>query len=265
MLHITPVRRPTGGLRKPSSKPSHKPQKTDITPKVNQELQNRIILLELGQHEALKNEIVTSLSQGIITASECLQLFINTAWKDRNKEPLIAHLFHEITQESNADFSLLIDSKCENLLKALTVLGKPTTSDLSLVTLLANLYHIEDLPTDHKDGLEMYLVDIAKAFWPYFMPEKNSIIWNDDICDCVCDVLMAVGRTLDEKCPINMERTFNNITIMMFTSCVISNYTLLRFLELKELRAASWCLANTAKSYYKSAYSKVSEYSIMLV
>ncbi|KXJ23802.1 uncharacterized protein LOC110249816 [Exaiptasia diaphana] len=252
MMHVTP-RRP--GLRKPTI-PSHKPPpSTDIQTNVNHGLQKKLMMLD--QHdEALKNEIVASLEEGLITASECLQLFINTAWKDRNNKPHIAELFHKITQETDADFSLLIDSKCNNLLKVLTVLGKPTISDLSMVTLLANLYHIKDLPSDHKDGLEMYLIDIAKAFWPYFMPEKNSSIWNDDVCDCVCDVLMTVGRTLNEKCPINMERSFNNITIMMFSSCTISSYTLLRFLELKELRAANWCLTNTAKSYYRSAYSK---------
>lgn len=263
MLHAQPMRRPVRGLRKPSStkidKSLTKPATAPRIIIVHQELLIKLLVLVTEQQDVLKKEILTSLNDGLITPTECLYLFLNTAWKDRNRRPIIAEVFHKVTQETDKDFASLIDTCINNLLHALTVLGQPNTNDLSMVTLLANLYNIEGLPDDHKNGLEMYLIDIAKAFWPYFMPEKNSGIWNDDICDSVCDVLMSVGKTLDEKCPINMERTFNNITVMMFSSSWITSYTLLRFMELKEVRAANWALTNTAKSYYNTAYSKVSE------
>lgn len=249
---IKQMRRPQVGLH------VHKSinDKTTTTPQHVQELVNKLLMT--NSNRECKQETLKLILANMVSPSECLQLFLSTAWRDRNRTPILAEIFLQLTQETDIDFASLIDSCHNNLLKVLTVIGQPNSTDLSLVTLMANIYRMEDLDDDHRSGVEAYLVEIAKAFWPYFIPEKSRKVWNDEICDAICDVLMATGKTLEEKCPINMERAFNNITIMMFSSSWISDYTLLRFMELKEMRASNWSFASSARMYYTMAYSKVS-------
>lgn len=251
-------------LRKPLT-PTSTSSRNPFTDKLIQRLETKILLLDEDtfktEGENIKEEILSSLNDGAFTTSACLQLFLDTAWKDRSRNPMIAKIFHNIAQAHDDDsatgLTALLEKSCNDLLNILTLLGKPGVHNLCIVSLLSNLYRLVELPEEHREGVESYLVDIGKAFWPYFVPQKHEVWDNELVSDAICDVFHTVGSVLERVCPVNMKRTFDKITTMLIQSNATSMYTRCRLLEVKERRAKGWTLPVCTRNYYRAAFLKV--------
>ena len=187
------------------------------------------------------------------------------SWVDRYNIPVIARLFyklvhyHQDSSISSSSSCLLLtelETACEELLKVLTHLGTPTTLQLDVVCLLYNLSRLDDLPSLHREAVESYLEEIARALWPYSMPSAPNLWGSELFCDAQCDLLKACGKRLEAKCPVNTARTFDIINTKLIAGD-IPQYSRFRLLEVKELRSSGWELSEEAMNYYKSGNSKV--------
>ena len=189
-------------------------------------------------------------------------IFSKSAWVDRFKEPLVSKLFLELIEQDdeNSEHSLLsqLESTCESLLGVLTLLGEPTPLQCGSVTLLSNLSRVETLPSEHSDAVISYLIDIGKAFWPYFTPGAPDYWSSDCFCDALCDVLKAVGKLLEQQYPVNSKRTFEMVSKLVISARTVSVYARLRLLEIKDRQLYNWCLSCDSEEYYKERYFEVS-------
>ncbi|XP_032220297.2 uncharacterized protein LOC116603333 [Nematostella vectensis] len=266
MISTIQMRRPSVPLRRPHQRQQVKKLQLSyvhINNQLLEEYKDRLLFLHDHPEEGclIRDSLISSLKSKMLTLEECFQVFREVSWKDRCRNILIAKLFHELTQLDDEDaivegLTLQLEKGCNDLLKNLTLLKAPTPSQLGIVTLLVSLYNLEDLPESHKDGVESYLVDIARAFWPYFMPGAPVCLNDNSFIDAVSDIFGTVGEILDKDGPKNMERTFNQITRLLYSVDQISNYARMRLMQLKELRAAKWKLRPSACLYYKDAYFK---------
>ena len=207
-------------------------------------------------------ETCLSLLRDCDNTKEVFNVFCSCSWVDRYKDPIICQLFYElvnIQQDSNADVLLLaeLEIACEELLRVLTHLGTPNTLQLNVVSLLYNLSRLNGLPSSHLEAVKSYLEEITRALWPYSLPSAPDLWGSEAFCDAQCDVLKACGKSLEEKCPVNTERTFQKINGKLISGD-ISQYARFRLLEIRELRSSGWKLSGATSSYYKAAYYKVS-------
>lgn len=188
------------------------------------------------------------------------------SWVDRYHDPVVSKLFYELVSShavSNGTLLLAeLETACEELLKVLTHLGTPNTLQFNVVSLLYNLSRLSSLPSSHREAVQSYLEEIARALWPYSKPSAPNLWANEAFCDAQCDILKACGKFLEEKCPVNTERTFQMISGKL-VSGDISKYSRLRLLEIRELRSSGWKVSAATVDYYKESYLKVSFFVYM--
>ena len=188
-------------------------------------------------------------------------IFCKFSWRDRFQEPLVAKFFLEMAahETEKSEYTLLsqLESTCDSLLGVLTLLGQPTALQCGAITLLSNLSRVTSLPLEHREAVICYLIDIGKAFWPYFT-EDTPYYWDSNIfCDALCDVLKTVGKLLEEQYPVNSERTFVMINKLVIYGTV-SAYSRLRLLEVKDRQSYNWHLSEDSEEYYRDRYFEVS-------
>ena len=227
------------------------------------ELEQKLYCLadDSGSSQAV-TESCLSMLHDCDNAKEVFNVFCSCSWIDRYKNPTISQLFYEVVniqQDSNADMLLLaeLEMACEELLKVLTHLGTPNTLQLNVVSLLYNLSRYNGLPPLHLEAVQSYLEEIARALWPYSRTSAPDLWGSEAFCDAQCDVLKACGKFLEEKCPVNTEKTFQKINGKLISGDT-SQYSRFRLLEIRELRSCGWKLPGATMSYYKAAYQKVS-------
>ena len=188
-------------------------------------------------------------------------VFCSCSWIDRYQDPIISQLFYELvsTQHDSSNGTLLLaelETACEELLKVLTHLGTPNTLQFNVVSLLYSLSQLSALPSSHQEAVQSYLEEIARALWPYSKPSAPNLWANEAFCDAQCDILKACGKFLEEKCPVNTERTFQMINGKLISGD-ISKYSRFRLLEIRELRSSGWKFSGATVNYYNTAYLKV--------
>lgn len=188
-------------------------------------------------------------------------VFCSCSWIDRYQDPIISQLFYELvsTQHDNSNGTLLLaelETACEELLKVLTHLGTPNTLQFNVVSLLYSLSRLSALPSSHQEAVQSYLEEIARALWPYSKSSAPNLWANEAFCDAQCDILKACGKFLEEKCPVNTERTFQMINGKLISGD-ISKYSRFRLLEIRELRSSGWKFSGATVNYYNTAYLKV--------
>ena len=197
--------------------------------------------------------------------SETFNVFCSCCKVDRYKEPTIAQLFYDLVNVQNGSSLLTeLEMACEELLKVLTHLGTPNTLQFNVVSLLHNLSRLTDIPSSHLEAVQSYLEEIARALWPYSKPLAPDLWVSEAFCDAQCDILKACGKFLEEKCPVNTERTFQMISNKLISG-EISKYSRFRLLEIQELRSSGWKVSEATKNYYKGAYLKVHQDFILIM
>ena len=212
-----------------------------------------------NSHEAIRT--CQSLLHNCDNINGIFNVFCSCSWVDRYRDPIISKLFYELVSaqhDSNSGTLLLaeLETACEELLKVLTHLGTPNTLQLNVISLLYSLSRLSALPLSHQEAVQSYLEEISRALWPYSKPSAPNLWANDAFCDAQCDILKACGKFLEEKCPVNTERTFQMITGKVISGD-ISKYSRFRLLEIQELRSSGWKCSEATANYYKEAYLKV--------
>ena len=195
--------------------------------------------------------------------NEIFNVFCSCSWVDRYQDPIVAQLFYELINVQNGTSLLAeLEVACEELLKVLTHLGTPNTLQFNVVSLLYNLSRLTGLPSSHQEAVQSYLEEIARALWPYSKTLAPNLWASEAFCDAQCDILKACGKFLEEKCPVNTERTFQMISGKLISGD-ISKYSRFRLLEIQELRSSGWEVSGATLNYYKGAYLKVQMYMYM--
>lgn len=226
------------------------------------ELENQLYSLANGNG---KSQEVMKTCQSLLhdydNINGIFNVFCSCSWVERYQEPIMSQLFYELISvqcdSSNGTFLLAeLETACAELLKILTLLGTPNTLQFNVVSLLYNLSRLAGLPSLHQEAVQSYLEDIARALWPYSMASAPNLWTSDAFCDAQCDILKACGKFLEEKCPVNTERTFHMMNGKLISGDV-SKYSRFRLLEIRELRSSGWKVSETTLNYYKARYLKV--------
>lgn len=225
------------------------------------ELEKRLYCLANGDgnsQEVMKT--CQSLLSDCDSVNGIFNVFCSCSWVDRYQDPVISQLFYElVSSHATSNGTLLLtelETACEELLKVFTHLGTPNTLQFNVVSLLYNLSRLRSLPSSHREAVQSYLEEIARALWPYSKPSAPNLWANEAFCDAQCDILKACGKFLEEKCPVNTERTFQMI-IGKLVSGDVSKYSRFRLLEIRELRSSGWKVSAATLNYYKESYLKV--------